>query len=45
MTIEESVYGVLDKFEKPKDVVFIPKFEETATGKILRKESMESIGQ
>jgi O-succinylbenzoic acid--CoA ligase len=31
---------VLDKFEKPKEVVFIPKFKETATGKIMRKESI-----
>ena len=44
MTIEDSVFAVLEKFEKPKEVVFIPKFNETATGKILRTESMQSIG-
>lgn len=43
-TIEDSVFEVLTKFEKPKEVVFIPKFKETATGKIMRKESLESIG-
>jgi O-succinylbenzoic acid--CoA ligase len=43
LTIEESVFAVLDKFEKPKEVVFIPKFNETATGKIMRAESMQSI--
>lgn len=43
MVIEESVFGVLDKFEKPKEVVFIPKFIETATGKIMRTESIKSI--
>jgi len=43
MEIEESVFAVLDKFEKPKEVVFIPKFNETATGKIMRTESMQSI--
>ncbi|MBC7845694.1 MAG: AMP-binding protein [Flavobacterium sp.] len=43
MVIEESVFAVLDKFEKPKEVVFIPKFNETATGKIMRTESLKSI--
>ena len=38
--IEESVFNVLNKFEIPKEVVFIPKFKETATGKIMRKESV-----
>jgi O-succinylbenzoic acid--CoA ligase len=45
MPIEEAVLSVLDKFEKPKEIVFIPKFNETATGKIMRIESMKSIGQ
>jgi O-succinylbenzoic acid--CoA ligase len=45
MEIEESVFAVLDKFEKPKEVVFIPKFNETATGKIMRTESINAIGQ
>lgn len=45
MPIEEAVLSVLDKFEKPKEVLFIPKFNETATGKIMRIESMKSIGQ
>lgn len=40
IVIEESVFSVLDKFEKPKEIVFIPKFKETATGKIMRKESI-----
>jgi len=40
IVIEESVFNVLDKFEKPKEIVFIPKFKETATGKIMRKESI-----
>ncbi|HWS60916.1 MAG TPA: AMP-binding protein [Flavobacterium sp.] len=38
--VEESVFNVLNKFEIPKEVVFIPKFQETATGKIMRKESI-----
>lgn len=42
--IEELIFSVLGKFERPKEVVFIPKFQETATGKIMRTESMQSIG-
>lgn len=40
LEIEESVFSVLDKYEKPKDIVFIPTFKQTATGKIKRKESL-----
>jgi O-succinylbenzoic acid--CoA ligase len=39
MDIDPSVFDVLDKYEKPKEIVFIPKFKETATGKIMREES------
>jgi O-succinylbenzoic acid--CoA ligase len=41
MKIDDSVFDVLDKYEKPKDIVFIPKFKETATGKIMRSESVK----
>ncbi|CAN1562880.1 O-succinylbenzoic acid--CoA ligase [Flavobacteriaceae bacterium] len=40
--IEDSVFDALDKYEKPKEIVFIPKFKETATGKIMREESKKS---
>lgn len=40
LEIEDSVFSVLDKYEKPKEIVFIPKFKQTATGKIKRKESL-----
>jgi O-succinylbenzoic acid--CoA ligase len=39
MDIDHSLFDVLDKYEKPKEIVFIPKFKETATGKIMREES------
>ena len=39
--IEKSIFSVLEKFENPKEIVFIPKFKETATGKIMRNESIE----
>ena len=41
--IDEEVFSVLDKYEKPKNIVFIPKFTVTATGKIVRKESIDSL--
>ena len=40
IVIEESVFDVLNKFEMPKEILFIPKFKETATGKIMRTESI-----
>ena len=39
--LEDSLYEALDKYEKPKELIFIPKFIETTTGKILRKETMK----
>jgi O-succinylbenzoic acid--CoA ligase len=38
---DESLYEALDKYEKPKEIIFVPKFEETPTGKILRKETLK----
>jgi o-succinylbenzoate---CoA ligase len=37
----EDLYEELDKYEKPKEVLFIPKFKDTATGKIMRKETLK----
>ncbi|GGF10545.1 AMP-binding protein [Flavobacterium limi] len=31
----------LDKYEKPKEIVFIPKFKENENGKLLRKPSLQ----
>ena len=41
--IEDSVFNVLNKYEIPKEIIFIPKFQETATGKIMRNESVLSL--
>ena len=41
--IDESVFSVLKKHEKPKEIVFIPNFKQTATGKIIRKDSLKGI--
>lgn len=35
--IDESIFDKLDKYEKPKEIVFVNKFKETENGKILRK--------
>jgi len=36
-----DLFEDLDKYEKPKEIVFIPKFKETASGKIMRKETLK----
>lgn len=38
---DESLYEALDKYEKPKEIIFISKFKETTTGKLLRKETIK----
>jgi len=40
VNFEDTIYEDLDKYEKPKEVLFIPRFKETATGKIMRKETL-----
>ena len=37
----EDLYDELDKYEKPKELIFIAKFKETENGKVLRKESLQ----
>jgi O-succinylbenzoic acid--CoA ligase len=36
----EDIYDVLDKYEKPKEIIFVPSFKETESGKVMRKETM-----
>lgn len=38
--IDKSIFDGLDKYEHPKEIIFVPKFKETENGKILRKESL-----
>lgn len=35
--LDDSIYESLDKYEKPKEVVFVPQLKQTPTGKIIRK--------
>ena len=37
--VDNSIFDVLDKYEKPKEIVFRETFKETNNGKIIRKES------
>jgi O-succinylbenzoic acid--CoA ligase len=39
MTIDDAFFEVLDKYERPKEIIFIPEFQQTATGKIIREQS------
>lgn len=38
---DSSIFDVLEKFEKPKAIYFVPKFIETKTGKINRLKTVE----
>lgn len=42
MPIDIDKIETLDKYERPKEIVFIPKFKETPTGKVIRKETFLS---
>ena len=35
--VDNSIFDDLEKYEKPKEIVFLPKFNETGNGKIIRK--------
>ena len=39
--LEDSLFEDLDKYEKPKEIIFITKFKETASGKVIRNESFK----
>ena len=40
---DASVFDILDKYEKPKEILFVPKFKETENGKIIRKEILALV--
>jgi O-succinylbenzoic acid--CoA ligase len=41
LNFTEDLYEGLDKYEKPKEIIFITKFKETGTGKFMRKETLQ----
>ena len=42
-TLLPEAFGSLDKFEKPKETIFVEKFKETPTGKVLRRETINEL--
>jgi O-succinylbenzoic acid--CoA ligase len=38
--VDQSIFNGLDKYEKPKEIIFITKFKETGNGKIIRKATL-----
>ncbi len=40
-TLEPHIFDQLDKYERPKAIYFVSKFDETENGKIIRKEILK----
>lgn len=40
---DDGFYTLFDKYEKPKEIICIPKFAETETGKVKRAETLKLI--
>ena len=38
---DKTLFDVLSKYEKPKDIIFVSKFKETPNGKVIRRGSLE----
>jgi O-succinylbenzoic acid--CoA ligase len=41
--VDNSIFDALDKYEKPKQIYFVPKFAETGNGKILRADTVATL--
>lgn len=41
--LDQSIFAVLDKYEKPKAVFFVPEFDTTESGKIKRKAILTAL--
>ncbi|OCB78662.1 AMP-binding protein [Flavobacterium crassostreae] len=41
--INTAIFDVLDKYEIPKEILFVAKFLETENGKLKRKQTIESL--
>ncbi len=39
--IDTTIFDCLDKYEHPREILFVSKFKETENGKVLRKESLK----
>jgi O-succinylbenzoic acid--CoA ligase len=40
--LPEETFKKLDKYERPKEIIFKPKFKETGNGKIIRLDSLNA---
>ena len=40
--VDSTIFDGLEKYAKPKEVLFISNFKETENGKILRKETLQA---
>ena len=38
--MDKTFFEALDKYERPKEILFVSKFQETENGKVLRNESV-----
>jgi len=38
---DADFFDILDRFEKPKEIMFVSKFSETGSGKIMRQETLK----
>lgn len=38
--VDQSIFAKLGKFERPKEILFVPQFAETSSGKIIREENV-----
>ena len=41
--LDESIFDSLDKYQKPKQIFFVPEFETTESGKIKRKAILKTL--
>jgi O-succinylbenzoic acid--CoA ligase len=39
--LDTAIFDCLDKYEHPREILFVTKFKETENGKVLRKESIK----
>lgn len=42
-SVDDSIFNILDKYEKPKEIYFVPKLEETESGKLQRKNTLSLL--
>ncbi|MBT8394947.1 MAG: O-succinylbenzoic acid--CoA ligase, partial [Bacteroidia bacterium] len=42
-TVDEAIFKVLDKFEVPKQIYYIPTFVDTFSGKVQREETLKLL--